>query len=106
MPGDTYEGIAAKFNVGLSELLNVNPQLVMTGTVVTIPASAGAGFVSSGTSGGGAAPGANTYSVKPGDTLWIIAQKFGVTVKAIAEANHLSDPNSISVGQVLTIPKK
>ena len=112
MPGDTYEGIAAKFNVNLAELLNANPQLVMTGTVATIPPSAGAGFASSGTSGGVAGStdvvattGANTYSVKPGDTLWIIAQKFGVTVKAVAEANHLSDPNSISVGQVLTIPK-
>lgn len=112
MPGDTYEGIAAKFNIGLSELLNANPQLVMTGTVMTIPPSAGAGFASSGTSGGvagstgGTVPtGANTYSVKPGDTLWVIAQKHGVTVKAVAEANHLSDPNSISVGQALTIPK-
>jgi lysozyme len=112
MPGDTYEGIATKFNVNLAELLNTNPQLVMTGTVMTIPQSAGAGFASSGTSGESAVStgaatttGANTYSIKPGDTLWAIAQKFGVTVKALSEANHITDPNKISVGQVLSIPK-
>lgn len=113
MPGDSYDGIAAKFNVSLADLLNANPQLVMTGTVVTIPQSAGATLASSGTSGGvavstgvaGTTTDANAYSVKPGDTLWFIAQKFGVTVKSISEANHISDPNKISVGQVLKIPK-
>jgi nucleoid-associated protein YgaU len=30
---------------------------------------------------------------------------FGLSIKALADANHIPDPNLINVGQVLTIPK-
>jgi LysM repeat protein len=45
-----------------------------------------------------------TYKVKPGDTLTGIAGLFGVTVDDIVRSNNIADPNSLSVGQVLTIP--
>jgi len=45
-----------------------------------------------------------TYTVKPGDTLSGIADLFGVTVDDIVRANNLADPNSLQVGDVLTIP--
>jgi peptidoglycan/xylan/chitin deacetylase (PgdA/CDA1 family) len=45
-----------------------------------------------------------TYVVQAGDTLFSIAQRFGVSVEAIAEANGISDPTSITVGQALLIP--
>ncbi len=45
-----------------------------------------------------------TYTVQPGDTLFIIAQRFGTTVAALTESNELANPNRLSVGQVLTIP--
>lgn len=44
------------------------------------------------------------YVVQPGDTLFSIAQRFGTTVQAILQANNITDPNLITVGQVLTIP--
>ena len=46
---------------------------------------------------------ATTYTVKKGDTLSAIAKSKGTTVDAIAKANGISNPNKISVGQVLTI---
>lgn len=44
------------------------------------------------------------YVVQVGDTLSLIAQKFGTTVAAIVQANNLTNPNLIFVGQVLVIP--
>jgi len=45
-----------------------------------------------------------TYKVKSGDALSIIASKFGTTVKAIADLNHITNPAQLHVGQVLLIP--
>lgn len=45
-----------------------------------------------------------TYDVKTGDTLGLIAERFGVTLEQLVEFNNISDPNLIAVGQVLRIP--
>jgi LysM repeat protein len=45
-----------------------------------------------------------TYVVKAGDTLWAIANRFGVTINQIAAANNITNVNLIRVGQVLIIP--
>lgn len=44
------------------------------------------------------------YYVKPGDTLFGIARRFGTTVNAILNANVICNPNLIFVGQPLIIP--
>lgn len=46
----------------------------------------------------------NTYTVKAGDTLSGIAAKHGTTYQVLAAYNGISDPNRISVGQVIKIP--
>ena len=45
-----------------------------------------------------------TYTVADGDSLSAIADRFGVSVEAIVEANDIAAPTRLSVGQVLTIP--
>lgn len=47
---------------------------------------------------------ARTYTVQTGDTLYLIARRFGTTVERLAQANNIADPDVIYVGQVLTIP--
>jgi LysM repeat protein len=42
-------------------------------------------------------------SVKPGDTLWSIAQKYRVSVEHLRRFNHLTD-NNIVIGQALWLP--
>ncbi|MGF1505270.1 MAG: LysM peptidoglycan-binding domain-containing protein [Anaerolineae bacterium] len=45
-----------------------------------------------------------TYVAQPGDTLFSIAQQFGVTVDEIAFANGITNPDVIQAGQHLPIP--
>ncbi len=45
----------------------------------------------------------STYTVQFGDSLWSIANKFGVTVNDLKDANSLTS-NLLSIGQVLIIP--
>jgi LysM repeat protein len=45
-----------------------------------------------------------TYIVRSGDTLWGIANLFGVGVDDIVRANNIADPSTLAEGQALTIP--
>ncbi len=60
--------------------------------------------------GGAAAPGATTYTVKPGDTLSKIAREQLGNANAYtdifsANRDQLSDPDKIKPGQTLKIPQ-
>lgn len=45
-----------------------------------------------------------TYTVKAGDTLTHIAQRYNTTVEAIVASNGIKNKNFIYIGQVLKIP--
>src|SRR5690606_23015853 len=51
-----------------------------------------------------ASQGGGSYVVAAGDTLYGIARKTGVNASALQKANALSSPDSIRIGQRLTIP--
>ncbi|MBI5878864.1 MAG: LysM peptidoglycan-binding domain-containing protein [Chloroflexi bacterium] len=44
------------------------------------------------------------YIVKPGDTLSTIAATYGIPTSALMQANGITNPNLLTVGQALTIP--
>ena len=48
--------------------------------------------------------GPEQYVVQPGDTLMLIAERYGLSIEQIANANELANPDVLSVGQALTIP--
>lgn len=48
--------------------------------------------------------GKKTYVVKKGDSLWLIAKKYGVSSDALIKANNIKNAKSLKVGQKLTIP--
>lgn len=45
-----------------------------------------------------------TYIIQPGDSLSLIAERFGVDARALADFNAIADLNAIKVGQELSIP--
>ena len=47
--------------------------------------------------------GENVYVVQPGDTLYSIARKFGISVDALKQANNMTS-NLLSIGETLNIP--
>ncbi|MCU6711235.1 glycosyl hydrolase family 18 protein [Paenibacillus sp. J5C_2022] len=46
-----------------------------------------------------------THKVLVGESLWIISQRYGVSMQELAKANGIRNPAQISTGQVLTIPR-
>ena len=50
-------------------------------------------------------PTPHTYTVQGGDTLFSIARDLDIEPDALMAANGLTDPDKLSVGQVLTIPE-
>ena len=47
---------------------------------------------------------AATYTVQPGDTLWLIGQRFGVSVEEIQQASGIGH-DLLYPGDILTIPE-
>ena len=100
--GDTIAGIAARYGIRTADLVAwnglVDGKLYATTRLVlfnpgALPAIGG----STRTPGG-------THVVQAGQSLSSIATRYGVSAAAIAEANGISDPNRIRVGQTLSIP--
>lgn len=116
-PGDTLLRISLQYGVPISSIVAANPiirnpNLIYSGTTLLIPT-------------GGTPPpqpppatprpttpptptqqpgSEQQYRVVRGDTLAIIARRFGTTVSAITQRNGIVNPNLIYVGQLLYIP--
>ncbi len=50
-------------------------------------------------------PRVSTYAVEAGDTLSGIAKRFGTDVESLVEANGIANPNMLSLGQQLKLPR-
>ncbi|HEX2953134.1 MAG TPA: LysM peptidoglycan-binding domain-containing protein [Bacillota bacterium] len=97
--GDTLYRLAQRFNTTVAAIVaanpGVNPNQLFIGQILCIPAGAQPGICS---------PGATTYIIQAGDTLYALAQRFGTTVAAILGANPGINPNALQIGQTICIP--
>ena len=93
-PGDTLWLLARRFGTTVDAIIKLNGLTgddLQIGQVLRIPtaeSSDGSYF---------------EYVVRPGDTLWLLARRYGTTVDAIIRLNGLPDDN-LSIGQILKIP--
>ena len=94
--GDTLSEIAKEYGTTVDKIATLNnisnTNLIYVGQYLVIPTTSNANVST-----------ATTYTVKNGDTLSGIANKFGTTYQKLAEINGISNPNKIYAGQVLKI---
>lgn len=96
--GDDLGLIASKFGVSMDDIVRANglenPDFIYVGQKLIIPTEGGTS----------APPSGKVHVVRPGETLLMIAEMYGTTPEALAQANGLVNPNWIYVGQTLQIP--
>ena len=116
--GDTLSEIAVDHNTTIAAISQLNeitnPRSIFIGQRLKIPSATGTPV------SGTPAPTATatvhltptplptavpiTHSVQPGDTLYGIAARYGVSIVELALLNGIANYDQLSVGQILTIP--
>lgn len=91
--GDTVYSLARKYGTTVEAIAQANDlpssYLIRVGQTLTIP---------------GQPVSADVYVVKPGDTLYSIAARYGVSWETLASVNRILNPALLQVGQQLVIP--
>jgi LysM repeat protein len=111
--GDMLSVIAQRYGVTVQEIMRINqlsdPNVIRVGQRLQLPGSIEldqprqvaprAQSAAAPVTGGG-----ERYIVQAGDSLSVIAQRYGVTVQALMRANSITNPDRVQVGQALMIP--
>ena len=104
--GETLSELAVRHRTTTAELVALNGLLnadtIRIGQSLRLPATSPTATVNPSTT---ASPGAaQSYQVKPGDTLSEIAASVGVSADALARHNGIANPHLLWSGQVLDVP--
>jgi membrane-bound lytic murein transglycosylase D len=116
--GDTLNSISRRYGVSIADLRaanNLRGSVIHPGETLSIPsarATAPAPVAEARPDIGtqlperqaAAAPRARSHTVRPGETLWGVARRYGVTVPQLAAANSLSTQSQLTAGTRLEIP--
>ncbi len=106
-PKDTLSSIARALGVPVAALASANdirdPDQLSVGQILIVPGGAGSEAVASAASDG-ETQAEVTHRVAKGETLNAIAGRYRVEVSALMNANSLTNPDQLSIGQQLRIP--
>jgi len=125
LPGETLSQIARSYNLQTEDVANyngiTNPDFIEAGDTISIPGCGNNPTPTptqdpSGPQAGTTTPeglpdntnGPVTYITQPGDNIYNLSEAFGVTMRALWNANISVVPNInvLSVGEELTIPQR
>lgn len=97
--GDTLYNLALQYNVTVQEIIAANPGIdpnrLQIGQVICIPRTQVP-----------PCPGGFYYTIRSGDTLYTIAQRYNVPLQELIAANPGINPNRLQIGQVICIPRR
>ncbi len=92
-PGDTLSGVSGQTGIPVEELMalnGLNDTTLIIGQELIL---------------GGAAPSEPLIvEIEPGDSLWSLAERYGVPVDSLSSANGLTEDAFLSVGDSLMVP--
>lgn len=109
--GETLSGIAARYGVSTQQLARLNglrqPYRLVVGRVLTLPGAVETAGLAGASAPAPVTPGAGEqeilHTVKRGDTLGRIAQRYGVAQSELLALNRLRNPDQLLLGQSLLI---
>ena len=111
--GDNLSTIARRFGVSVAEIMMLNqisdPNRIRVGQQLKLPGNVDLAQPRTAAPRQETRPATATvpgerYVVQVGDSLSVIAQRYGTTQQALMRANNISNPDRIQVGQELVIP--
>lgn len=104
-PGEILSRISQRYGVSVANIVAVNNLLnadsIYAGQRLAIP---GAGAPANNPPPAAETPVTSTHTVQPGETLGLIATRYGVSIAALVQANNISNPSLLYSGQQLVIP--
>ena len=99
--GETLSELAERYNTSVQRLVQINnlnsPDDLWAGSRIQVPAPPKP------PSQPAVNKNASKHQVQPGDSLSLIAQRYGVSMQSLIAINSLSDPNRLEVGRTLTL---
>ncbi len=105
--GETLSGIARRYGVRMETIARANHMrknsVLRVGRILKIPYRKRVVALKKEKSTDKKRPSIVRHTVQRGDSIWIIAQKYGSTVSAIRNRNNLRS-TVLSIGQVLKVP--
>ena len=104
LPGDTLYKIASIYGITVNDLIssnNLTTDTLSIGQILIIPTGINNNIDNNDIPD--IIPSTQTYTVKRGDSLWLISKLFNTTVDEIKRLNNLSS-NLLTIGQTLTVP--
>lgn len=114
--GETIGALAARYGVSSSAILQANgirdARRLQVGQTLKIPGAGGSTTVAAAPARAPQAKAAparqaaapRSHTVRSGETLGAIAQRYGVNAKDLMRANGISNPRALKVGRSLAIP--
>jgi LysM repeat protein len=103
-PGETLSEIAERYGTSVQRLMELNnlrgPQDLWAGSRIQVP-------VTRTTAAAAPKPAVNKnatqHKVQSGETLSVIADRYGVSMQNLVALNGISDPNQVEVGRTLKL---
>ncbi|KAI8238660.1 Intracellular hyphae protein 1 [Colletotrichum sp. SAR 10_99] len=110
--GQTLTTIAQRYNSGICDIAwqnkLANPNVIFAGQVLLVPVDVCNPDNTSCITPTGEATcvtgGPATYTIKSGDTFFVVAQSLGITTDSLTGANPGVAAESLKVGQVIKVP--